>query len=188
MPTQYSVLWSFSPLRLVSARRAAVLLATAASLGLTACGDDDDDGPTGSSGITGTYNIVSATGLEGTDTSAPFLLLDESLGDFSIKVELLSGSITLSSSGTYTGTQQLRTTTNGVHETETTPATGTYSISGSTVTFIEADDPSTTDDDNVADRTTTAAYNGSNTLTVAQPVDLDDDGNFDTTFTIVASK
>lgn len=191
MPTQHSVLWSFSPLRLVSARRAAVLLATAASLGLTACGDDDDDGPTGSSGITGTYTIVSATGLAGTDNSAPFVLIDQVVLGSDVLVELLSGSRTLSSNGRYTGTQEFRFTFGGEIDPDLSgpdPDAGSYTVSGNTVTFVEDDDPNDPDDNNAADRTTTATFTGGNTLTVAEPVDLDGDGNPDTSFTIVASK
>ena len=187
MSKPQSVVWSFSPFRLVSARRAAALLMTAASLGLTACGDDDD-GPTGGSGVAGTYTIVSATGLEGTDNTAPFLLVNETIENVNFTIELVSGSVSLASNGRYTATQQMRTTIAGTPSTETQASAGAYTVSGSTVTFVADYDPADPDDNDVADRTSTAAYSGGNTLTLSEPVDLDEDGVADATFSIVARK
>lgn len=187
MPTPYSVLCSLAPFRLVNARHAVALLATTAALALTACGDDDD-GPTGGGGVAGTYNIVSATGLEGTDTSAPFLLLDETIEGFTFRLEIVSGAMTLNGNGTFAGTQTMRTTLNGVPETSTETDAGTYTVSGSTITLVANDDPTDPDDNDPADRTTSATLSGGNTLTFSEPVDLDDDGEADATFTLVARK
>ena len=189
MPTPFSVLWSLAPFRLVGARRAA-LVATAAALGLTACGGDDD-GPTGGgSGIPGTYIIRSLDGPAGLDQAAPFTLFEGVIEGSTIKAEILSGSLTLASGGTYTGTQVVQFTIDGEVSdffSGTNNDAGTYSVSGTTITLIANDDPEDPDDNDVADRTTTGTISGG-AITVSEEVDTDGDGVNDDTFTIVARK
>jgi hypothetical protein len=179
MPTPYRVL-SFAPFRLVSVRRAAALVATAAALGLTACGDDDDDdGPTGGGGIAGTYTLRSLTIGGATDNTAPFTLVEGEVEGVDFLIEIKSGTLTLAN-GRYTGSSDFRTVVAGEVNEEDPPAdAGAYTVSGNTITF----NPDDADEENF-----TATVSG-NTITATESQDFDDDPSTpDETVTFVFSK
>jgi hypothetical protein len=120
----------------------AVLLA-----GLIACGGDSPTEPTQAS-LAGTWSLTTINGsplpytiaLVGTD-----------------KVEVVSDVLNVSSNGTFTQLTSVRTTSNGQATTDNESDSGTYTISGTAVTFHFQSDGSTG----------TATWSG-NTMTVAE--------------------
>ena len=166
MPTPHSVHRSYSRFRLASARRAATLVATAAALGLTACGDDDDDdGPTGGGGIAGTYTLRSLSINGAADNAAPFTLAEGEVEGVTYLIEIKSGTLTLAN-GRYTASNDTRSVVGGqVNETDPPADVGAYTVSGSTITF-DPDDP---DDESI-----TATVSGS-TITATESGDFDED-------------
>jgi len=162
-------------------RQLAVIAAALAVTGLAACGDDDD-GPTGGGGgITGRYNIASVSGPNGTDDSAPFVLLEGVLEGVTFRAEIVSGYLDLASNGTYTSDAETRFLVNGEEEDvggDDLAQSGTYTVSGNSITFTPDDD----------DEEFTATRNG-DALTFSQEIDLDDDGPAaPQTITIIARK
>jgi hypothetical protein len=100
------------------------LLLLALPLGLMACGSDSDTTPITVATLAGTWNLTTANGaaLPFTITTTP------------AKVELLSASVVVLSTGAFTGTQNIRTTMNGTATPSTLPFAGTISVSGTLVT------------------------------------------------------
>lgn len=76
--------------------------------------------------IVGTYTLQSVSGL-----ALPVVLADDEEG----RLELVSGSVVLNADMSFTDATTLRNTLGEDVTTETEVATGTYSRSGSTVTF-----------------------------------------------------
>jgi hypothetical protein len=100
------------------------LLLLALPLALMACGSDSDTTVTVAT-LAGTWNLTTANGaaLPFTITTTP------------AKVELLSASVVVASTGAFTGTEQTRTTVGtGTPTTATLPLAGTISLSGTLVT------------------------------------------------------
>jgi hypothetical protein len=109
------------------------LLMAGLALSLLACDDDDDPaGPEDS--VAGTYALLSIS-----SQTVPTTVFQ----DATTQIEVLSGSITLTATNTWTGTISTRTTTNGVPLEETLNASGTFTVSGSSITFTDASDSST---------------------------------------------
>jgi hypothetical protein len=103
------------------------LLVTAA-----ACGGD---GPSAPTSIAGTYNLQTIDGDE-----PPVTVWDEP----GLKIEIISGNFVLAANETFTTTVNLRETSDGQVQTDSETLSGTYSVSGSTVTFVLADGDSET--------------------------------------------
>lgn len=108
-------------------RRRAVTLALCA-LALAACGGGDKStGPGGS--IAGTYTMQTVNG------SAPPVTIFQVGTD---KVEVTGGSVTMNADNTFSGVTSIRETSGGeALPVETFTCTGTYTRSGSAVTFTE---------------------------------------------------
>jgi len=109
-------------------RRFLAVALTAATFASTACGGGDSIGP---NSVTGTYTLQSVNGA-----GLPAAILE----DASYKLEVLSGSYTLSSNNTYSATASFKETDNGVVTPTTQFETGTYTLHGSSVTFTDSDD------------------------------------------------
>jgi hypothetical protein len=131
------------------------LLSIVAFVALAACGGDGGTGP--SAAIAGNYSMQTLNG-----GSLPFVLYEEP--GYSISV--LSGQISLTSSGTYTETVTVKFIVDGDVETLPGVCTGTYQRSGNNVTLIETE----TDD---CGGTYTARWDGRNALTVNYGPGLD---------------
>lgn len=126
-------------------RIASLMLAVVA---FTGC-DDDPAGPDSSAGA---YALISVNG-----ENVPATVVE--LVDYTL--ELVSGSITINSAGTFSATHTIRETESGETATFTETCSGTWTQSGSTLTFAEAADVNT---DCGADYSATLA---GNTLTVS---------------------
>jgi hypothetical protein len=100
------------------------LLLLALPLSLMACGSDSGTTITVAT-LAGTWNLTTANG-----TALPF-----TIATTPAKVELLSASVVVTSTGAFTGTEQTRTTVGtGTPTTATLPIAGTISVSGTLVT------------------------------------------------------
>lgn len=109
-------------------RKLLVLLSLVAA---AACGDS----ATSAASVAGTYNLQTVNG-------SPLPFLEQPSGP---KIELLSEQLVLTSSGTFTITDQERTTpTGGSPSTQTLTFSGTYTLSGNTATFVVTNTPGTT--------------------------------------------
>jgi hypothetical protein len=109
--------------------RAAIAVAFAATAALAACGTDSPTEPT----VFGTYNAISLNGR-----AIPFSELDGGT-----TVTYVSAVLTLKADHTFTVTFN-STETIGAQTTPVSETTaGTFSVSGSTVTFVDAVDSST---------------------------------------------
>jgi hypothetical protein len=160
-----------------SLRAGAALVAAVAVAGALGCGSDKSTGP---GSIAGTYNVVSISGPQGTDNSAPFTLIDTNIEGTPFRAEMPSGSVTLNSNGRYTGTGFVNVYIDDVLDPdfsgESFPSDGKWTRSGSTVTFTP---------DDTSEPPTTASISG-NTLTFTE---TDTDPSLGTiTFTIVLKK
>jgi hypothetical protein len=111
-----------------SRRGHAVGFALAALSLLAGCGGDSSTNPT--AGIAGSYSLISVDG-----TPLPFLIVDQ--GTF--RVEILDEKLVVTSDAKYATLAHLRITENGQETTITEQDAGTYTVSGSTVTFVSAD-------------------------------------------------
>lgn len=108
---------------------AAVLLLLA-SVAVTACSDS-----TGPESAEGTYTLATVNG-----SSLPAVVFQVG----SDKLEVVAGTLTLSSNSSFTGSLTIRETFQGTTNTETESGTGTYTRSGNTITFNSGDDETAT--------------------------------------------
>jgi hypothetical protein len=123
---------------------AAIAMAFAV-LTTTACGNDDKS-PTGPGAIAGTYT------LDRVDGNALPVTLFEGLVDVDgtpvqLRIELTGGTMTLAANNTFSGNLTARVSAPGSpSETENLPVTGTYTVSGSSITLTSSDpeDPQVT--------------------------------------------
>ena len=99
---------------------------------LVACGGDAT-GPNAS--VAGSYSLKTVNGA-----NVPVVVFQ----DAQEKDELTAGNISLSTNNSWTGTLTVRFTdlSNGASDTETAPAHGTYTTSGSSITLTDALDGS----------------------------------------------
>lgn len=105
-------------------------VAAIAVLGLTAACGGGDDGVNEPASIAGTYNLETLDGQ-----SPPVVVLDEP----GFKLEILSGNFVLTANGTFTTNVVFRLTDESGASTESESFSGTYTVSGSTVTFNYSD-------------------------------------------------
>lgn len=103
---------------------------------LAACGGSDSSstGPTLAS-IAGTWNLTTVNG-----TALPFTVSNTG----GVKTEILSEAAVVSANGTFTQTEQIRTTFNGQATTTPLQTAGTFSLSGNLVTLTIAGSGSVT--------------------------------------------
>ena len=113
-------------------------------LALTAC--SDSSGP-GENNIAGTYTLRTVNG-----SNVPFVIAQ--IGT-TYKLEILSGSVVISSNGTYTETASLRETNGTTVTTEQENSNGTWTRVNNAITFRDA-----------VDQTTVTASAGDNSLTL----------------------
>jgi hypothetical protein len=126
-------------------RRMLAIVCTAATVLLAGCDSDDTTGPTQSS-VAGTWNLTTVNG-----SALPYTLQPTP------KIEILSDQLVVSANGTFTESTQIRFTNGTTVTTETIPDAGTYSLNGTSATFI------------YNDGSTGAGTISGNTLTVAAP-------------------
>jgi len=97
------------------------------AVALAACGDstgpDSDD-------LVGSYDLITIDGA-----SLPVIV--EQIGED--KAEITMGTVTLDEDGTFGDVTELRITEGGVVTTEVVSTQGTWTVSGSTVTFVPND-------------------------------------------------
>ena len=104
-------------------------LAAALLLVAAACGSDTGTGPDDGS-ITGSYTLRTINGQ-----NLPYTTLSSGLN----KAEVLSSSLSLNADGTFREERSMRRTHAGVAITEAEPKFGTYTSTGSGVTFKATD-------------------------------------------------
>ncbi|MFL5560338.1 MAG: hypothetical protein ACJ79K_02580 [Gemmatimonadaceae bacterium] len=114
-----------------------------------ACGSDKSTGP---KRIEGTYTMQSID-----SQTLPMIYYDDPAAGQ--RVEVLSGSITLSSNGTYSSPWSLRITDAGTVSPYSETCTGTYTRSGNSITMNE------TDNNGFCGGVFNADWDGNNTLT-----------------------
>ena len=105
-------------------------VAAIAVFGLTAACGGDGDGINEPASIAGTYNLESLDGQ-----SPPVVVFDEP----EFKLEILSGNFILAANGTFTTNVVFRITEDSQVSTETESFSGTYTVTGSTVSFTYSD-------------------------------------------------
>ena len=105
-----------------------VVALVAVLAGTAACGGDDSTGP--SATVAGTYTLRTVNG------AAPPVVLFE-LG--SQKLEILSSTLTIGETQTYSRLDVLRETNAGLVTTIESSCTGSYTLSGATLVFTEVE-------------------------------------------------
>jgi hypothetical protein len=123
------------------------LLSLALVFAAIACGSDDSTAPTQAS-VAGTWTLQTVNG-----SPLPFTLASSPA-----KIELLSYVVNVSSNGTWTSSEQLRTTIGTSATTNTTTDGGTYTLSGNAVAITS----------NTAGSTPQAGTITGNTLALSQ--------------------
>ena len=123
------------------------LLSLALVFAAIACGSDDSTAPTQAS-VAGTWTLQTVNG-----SPLPFTLASSPA-----KIELLSYVVNVSSHGTLTSSEQLRTTIGTSATTNTTTDGGTYTLSGNAVAITS----------NTAGSTPQAGTITGNTLALSQ--------------------
>lgn len=147
-------------------RARTTLIAAIALVGAVGCGGDST-GP--GSGIAGKYNIVSVTGPQGTDNSAPFVLINQSVQGTLFRAEIASGFVTLGPApgNRYSGDATINFYANNIFVGNDdsfggfNSSGGVYTVSGTTITFTP---------DDQSQSPTTATLSG-NTLTFTESED-----------------
>jgi len=104
------------------------LRAGAVAVALAAC-SGDSTGPD-SDDLVGTYDLITIDGA-----SLPVIV--DQIGED--KAEITMGTVTLDEDGTFGDATELRITEGGVVSTEVQSTQGTWTVSGSTVTFVPND-------------------------------------------------
>lgn len=109
-------------------------LALALFAGTSACSDDDVLGP---NGVQGTYELVSVN-----DEPLPAVLEEEEGNEVTFTFQVTQGSLTLTPSGeaggTYTVSLTIEILVNGeVWQESTQDESGTYTVSGNAITFLD---------------------------------------------------
>lgn len=110
------------------------LLMAGLALSLLACNDDDDDPVGPDTSVAGTYALISIS-----SQPLPATLFQ----DATTQIQVTTGQLILTESNAWTGSVTVITTTNGVPQTTTLDAGGTYTLSGNAITFTDESDQST---------------------------------------------
>lgn len=110
-----------------------VFALAALAVALVGCGDS-----TGPTSITGTWNLQSIN-----NQSVPYTVFEINTGT-PYKFEITGMNVDVNSGGSFTLTTNYRTTQGTSVETSSDVTTGTWSQSGSTITFTDSSDPSST--------------------------------------------
>jgi len=126
-------------------RRLLSIVCTAATVLLAACDSDDSTGPT-ENAVSGTWNLTTVNGAP-----LPFVIQSTP------KIELVSEQLVVSANGTFTQASLVRTTSGTTVSNQTNSSAGTYTLSGTTASFI------------FNDGTTGAGTVSGTSLTVAKP-------------------
>lgn len=115
---------------------------------LAACGSDSSTGP---SGVVGTWSLQTVNG-----SALPFVVGQSGEN----KSELLADTIKLASAGGFIESSSFRTTLNGVVTLQTVADTGTYTLSGSTLTLSSTTSAGASGSGTVSGNTITATIQG----------------------------
>ena len=111
-------------------RRAVVLLSVLAlSTVFTSCSDSSGPEP-----ITGTYTLRTVNAL-----ALPYLVVSETSGGVTSKFEVTDGNAVLNADNSFTSSVTLRQTVGSTATSTVSSTTGTYTISGSALTFRGSD-------------------------------------------------
>ena len=114
----------------ISRRLALLVLGALAMLG-TGCGDDEGSGP--GAGIAGSYTLRSVNGQD-----VPMTAYEGNASGFPVKVEVLSGFVTLELDGRFLHGTSVRQVIAGGAPMETNyPASGKFTRSGNTLTLAD---------------------------------------------------
>ena len=126
------------------------LVSLALVLAVAGCGSDSSTTPTNSS-VAGTWTLQSVNG-----SPLPF-----TLSASPAKIELLSDVVVATSNGTWTSTQQTRTTIGtGTPTTSTATDGGTYTLSGNNVSILSSSAGSTAQAGTINGNTLTLSQSG----------------------------
>lgn len=131
----------FPPRRPAHSRRLWRFGAGAAVLAGIGCGGDGNGGTGPDTEVAGRYDIVQVND----DTTPPFTATAGSAEGSTFRLDVVSGSTTLASDGSYTAALTMRFTLNGASRGDEPVPTerGSYIVNGNTITF----DPAGTDAD-----------------------------------------
>ena len=127
------------------------LVSLALVLALVGCGSDDDSTSPTNTSVTGTWSLQTVNG-----SALPF-----TLATTPAKIELLSYVVVVASNGTWTSSEQTRTTIGTQPPvTATVPDAGTYTISGNNVSLTSSSAGSTPQAGTVSGNTFTITQAG----------------------------
>jgi hypothetical protein len=105
--------------------------AIALLIAIAACGGSSDT-PTATKTVTGTYALATYKG-----SAPPVVVLDDPAN--SLKIEIVSGTFSITEGRTYSSVNGIRTTNRGVVTTSSYTCTGSYVFGGTTLAFTEVD-------------------------------------------------
>lgn len=113
----------------------AVLATALAALASLGC-----DGGTGLDDVAGFYPLLTVNGSPLPATVFEGTVSDPFGGEHDFSAEVLEGALTLRADGTFSARFVQRTTIDGTAATEEDTGTGTYTVTGSSITFTDSED------------------------------------------------
>jgi hypothetical protein len=126
--------WSSRTTSRIAARAARSVAMFGVAL-LAACGGDDKSPAGPGDQVTGTYTLRTVAGRP-----VPAVLVEED----GVKLEVVSGALTLNGDGRFAGTMTLRVTENGTVTTETDGGGGRYTVDGGSLVLTDEEGERTT--------------------------------------------